>query len=128
MNAKEEIKKDFEESIKRIDFSSYNPMSQEFMSAVMIGLMSLLIDDNSEVEIKEEKQNDDISEEFAGAKKYLQKYIETKDPSYRDMTLDELKHGNFLIKKAYAKLPSNEEKEKLKGYEQEYREILEQVK
>ena len=33
------------------------------------------------------------------------------------MASDELKHANILLKKAYSKLPSGDEKEKLKNYE-----------
>ena len=125
MYIKEEIKKDFDDAVSKIDFTRYNPMSNEFMSAVMIGLMFILLED--EMKIETEKK-DDIAEELAGAKKYLQKYLETKDMTYRDMALDEMKHANFLIKKSYAKLPSVEEKEKLKDYERQYKEIAEQIK
>ncbi len=125
MYTKDEIKRDFEEAVSKINFSSYNPLSNEFMSAVMIGLMLILLDDETKIESEKE---DDIAEELAGAKKYLQKYLETKDMTYRDMTLDEMKHANFLIKKSYAKLPSADEKEKLKDYERQYKEIAEQIK
>jgi len=125
MNIKEELKKDFDESVSKVDFTNYNPLSNNFMSAVLIGLMFILLDDGMKVETEKE---DDIAEELAGAKKYLQKYLETKDITYRDMTLDEMKHANFLIKKSYAKLPSVEEKERLKDYEKQYKEIAEQIK
>ena len=125
MNIKEELKKDFDESVSKVDFTNYNPLSNNFMSAALIGLMFILLDDGMKVETEKE---DDIAEELAGAKKYLQKYLETKDITYRDMTLDEMKHANFLIKKSYAKLPSVEEKERLKDYERQYKEIAEQIK
>lgn len=125
MNIKEELKKDFDESVSKVDFTNYNPLSNSFMSAVLIGLMFILLDDGMKVQAEKE---DDIAEELTGAKKYLQKYLETKDITYRDMTLDEMKHANFLIKKSYAKLPSVEEKERLKDYERQYKEIAEQIK
>ena len=125
MNIKEELKKDFDESVSKVDFTNYNPLSNNFMSAVLIGLMFILLDDGMKVQTEKE---DDIAEELAGAKKYLQKYLETKDITYRDMTLNEMKHANFLIKKSYTKLPSVEEKERLKDYERQYKEIAEQIK
>ena len=43
------------------------------------------------------------------------------------MANDELKHANLLIKKAYSKLPSGEEKMKLKSYEDEIKVISEMM-
>ena len=119
-NIKCELKKDFQELLENIDFNSYNPNSQEFKNALNIGLMLHIIPD--EVEKHNEIENiekDEISEELAGAKKYLQKYIDSNDSIFQQMANDELKHAEILIKKAYSKLPNAEEKTKLKSYEYE---------
>ena len=123
-NIKCELKKDFQELLENIDFNSYNPNSQEFKNALNIGLMLHIIPD--EVEKHNEIENiekDEISEELAGAKKYLQKYIDSNDSIFQQMANDELKHAEILIKKAYSKLPNAEEKTKLKSYEDEINQI-----
>ena len=123
-NIKCELKKDFQELLENIDFSSYNPNSQEFKNALNIGLMLHIIPD--EVEKYNEIENiekDEISEELAGAKKYLQKYLDSNDSIFQQMANDELKHAEILIKKAYSKLPNSEEKTKLKSYEDEISQI-----
>lgn len=123
-NIKCELKKDFQELLENIDFSSYNPNSQEFKNALNIGLMLHIIPD--EVKKYNEIENiekDEISEELADAKKYLQKYIDSNDSIFQRMANDELKHAEILIKKAYSKLPNAEEKMKLKSYEDEINQI-----
>lgn len=123
-NIKCELKKDFQGLLENIDFNSYNPNSQEFKNALNIGLMLHIISD--EVEKYNEIENiekDEISEELAGAKKYLQKYLDSNDIVFQQMANDELKHAEILIKKAYSKLPNAEEKTKLKSYEDEINQI-----
>lgn len=123
-NIKYELKKDFQELLENIDFNSYNPNSQEFKNALNIGLMLHIIPD--EVEKHNEIENiekDEISEELADAKKYLQKYLDSNDSIFQQMANDELKHAEILIKKAYSKLPNAEEKTKLKSYEDEINQI-----
>ena len=123
-NIKCELKKDFQELLENIDFNSYNPNSQEFKNALNIGLMLHIIPD--EVEKHNEIENiekDEISEELADAKKYLQKYLDSNDIVFQQMANDELKHAEILIKKAYSKLPNAEEKTKLKYYEDEISQI-----
>ena len=68
-------------------------------------------------------EKDEISEELAGAKKYLQKHLDSNDIVFQQMANDELKHAEILIKKAYSKLPNAEEKTKLKSYEDEINQI-----
>ena len=127
-----EVLKDFKSSLSKIDFNSYNPNSSEFLNALFIGEMWRLIkklnesDCIDEVKI-EEKSNDEISEELFSAKKYLQKYIDSNDEIFKQMSKDELKHAEILIKKAYSKLPNSEEKSKLKYYEDEWKSISKQV-
>lgn len=124
-----EVLQDFKTALSKIDFKDYNPNSSEFMMALNLGLMWKLIKklNCSKPEVNEKKiseeSSDEISDEIFGAKKYLQKYSETQDSMYKEMAGDELKHANFLIKKAYSKLPSGEEKMKLKSYEDEIKMI-----
>lgn len=122
-----ELKKDFEELLENIDFNSYNPNSSEFQTALRIGLMLHILPQDMKMEEKSMKietaEKDDISDEIMGAKKYLQKYHETSDSIFKEMSNDELKHAEILIKKAYSKLPNNEEKIRLKNYEDEIKEI-----
>ena len=99
-NIKCELKKDFQELLENIDFNSYNPNSQEFKNALNIGLMLHIIPD--EVEKHNEIEKDEISEELAGAKKYLQKkYLDSNDSIFQQMANDELKHAEILIKKKH---------------------------
>lgn len=123
-NIKCELKKDFQELLENIDFSSYNPNSQEFKNALNIGLMLHIIPEENEKHNEIENiEKDEISEELAGAKKYLQKYLDSNDSIFQQMANDELKHAEILIKKAYSKLPNTEEKTKLKSYEYEISQI-----
>ena len=123
-NIKCELKKDFQELLENIDFNSYNPNSQEFKNALNIGLMLHIIPDKVEKHNEIENiEKDEISEELAGAKKYLQKYLDSNDIVFQQMANDELKHAEILIKKAYSKLPNAEEKTKLKSYEDEINQI-----
>lgn len=124
-NIRCELKKDFQELLGNIDFNSYNPNSQEFKNALNIGLMLHIIPDEIEKhnEIENIEKHNEISEELADAKKYLQKYIDSNDSIFQQMTNDELKHAEILIKKAYSKLPNAEEKTKLKSYEDEISQI-----
>ena len=123
-NIKRELKKDCQELLENIDFNSYNPNSQEFKNALNIGLMLHIIPDKVEKHNEIENiEKDEISEELADAKKYLQKYLDSNDIDFQQMANDELKHAEILIKKAYSKLPNAEEKTKLKYYEDEISQI-----
>ena len=125
----DELSQDFAESLKKIDFQSYNPNSAEFLTALRLGQMLVILkgeETHESVPIKTAPV-DDISEELDGARKYLQKYSDTKDPAFKEMAGDELKHANMLIKKAHARLPGNEEKARLKAYEDEVKAISEML-
>ena len=129
---KNEVLNDFKTVLKNVDFSSYNPNSSEFLTALNLGLMWNILNEMSEcgespAPASEHKSVDDIDEELSGARKYLQKYSETQDSTYKEMASDELKHANLLIKKAYSKLPSGEEKMKLKSYEDDIKVISEMM-
>ena len=127
-----EVFSDFKDSVAKIDFNSYNPNSAEFLSALNVGLMWYLLQALGEgtVEIKamnQESEKDEISDELFGAKKYLQRFMDSGDMNYKEMSSDELKHAGILIKKAYSKLPNAEEKAKLKSYEDELNSISKQL-
>lgn len=129
-----EVYSDFKNSLVGIDFSSYNPNSPEFMSALNVGLMWHLLQELNGEKIENvgmskssESEKDEIADELFGAKKYFQKYLDSGDMAYKEMASDELKHAEILIKKAYSKLPNSEEKAKLKSYEDEHAQILKQI-
>ena len=131
-----EVLQDFKTALSKIDFNGYNPNSIEFLSALFTGEMWRLIQklnqmdsshEDYEIETSEEKTSDEISEELSGAKKYLQKYLDSNDALFQQMASDELKHAGILIKKAYSKLPNAEEKSKLKSYEDELNSISKQL-
>lgn len=130
---KDEVLNDFKTALKSVDFSSYNPNSSEFLTALNLGLMWNILcemnDDGGESTPTtfDHKSVDSIDEEISGAKKYLQKFSETQDSVFKEMANDELKHASILIKKAYSKLPSGEEKMKLKSYEDEIKMISEMM-
>lgn len=113
----DEVLADFQTAISEVDFSRYNPFSAEFDKALRIGLMWQLLC------MTEAPESDEIAEEISGAKKYMQKYAETGDMSFKEMSEDEMKHAGILIKKAYSRLPSGEEKTRLKVYENEIEEL-----
>ena len=117
MRALEELKKDFEEAIKEIDFSKpYDPYSKQFMKPLFIGQLLMAV---KEIE-------DDVDEELDGAKNYWNKYLETNDVQYKEMAHDELKHAGILIKKHLAKADESE-KAYLNGLEKERQEMLKLV-
>lgn len=129
---KNEVLNDFKTALKSVDFSSYNPNSSEFLTALNLGLMwNILCEMNDDSEstptTSDHKSVDNIDEEISDAKKYLQKFSETQDSVFKEMANDELKHASILIKKAYSKLPSGEEKMKLKSYEDEIKMISEMM-
>lgn len=111
---RDEVLADFRAAVSEVDFSGYSPYSAEFDKALRIGLMWQLL---GMAEAPE--SSDEISDEIDGAKRYMQKYIETGDMSFKEMSEDEMKHAGILIKKAYSRLPNGEEKTRLKAYENE---------
>ena len=129
---KNELMRDFKESLSKIDFLSYNPKSDEFETSLFVGLMLMILDelwddDNVEINVMKDS-NDEISDEIYGAKKYLQKYIDTGDEMFKTMASEELKHGSYLLKKAYSKSIGNDERNKLKKYESDIEQVDEQIK
>lgn len=119
MNDKlEELKKDFNEVLKCIDFKRYDPHSQIFIRALHIGQMYM--------SLKMISESDDVEEELNGARSYMLSYVETNDNDYKEMAKDELRHAGILIKKHYEKA-SAAKKEKLEEYENERQELLSRI-
>lgn len=135
---RDEVLKDFKESLSSIDFSSYNPTSKEFMTSLFLGLMVVALDCVNEDEAKvyslepvvvdSEKESDEISDEIHGSKKYFQRYLDTKDEMFRKMSQEELSHASYLVRKAYNKPIGSEERNKLKGYESTIEQLSEQIR
>jgi lysyl-tRNA synthetase class I len=120
MDIKSELKNDFDSAISNIDFSNYNPNSKEFMTALFVGAMLHLIDED-------EDSDDEIDDELHSAKKYLNRYIENKDLSFKEMVKDELKHAETLIRKQQSKLLTSGKKNKIKEQEAKHNAILAQL-
>jgi hypothetical protein len=116
---KSELENDFRQSLANIDFENYNPLSDEFRNALFIGLMENLLFGKTEIE----SESDDVADEISDCKKYLQRYYDTKDETFREMAKDELRHAGIMLKKAWNKIPSAEEKPKLKDYESRINEL-----
>ena len=142
----DEVYNDFKNANFKISYDKgYNPNSDEFMTALRIGLMWLVMKECSgtrgaasmhESEGKSEMSvmpktdmsaDDDIAEELHDAKKYHQMYLDTQDETYQSMAKDELSHAMTLIRKASAKTLAAEEKMKMKQYEEEYKRLSEQM-
>lgn len=128
--AREEVLNDFKNSLEKIDFENgYNPESKEYQQALNLGLMWLVMCKMAKTENKEpaEKKSDDIAEMLYLSKMFLQKFIDTADSSFKEMSETMLRYAGALIKKANAKLPTGEEKQKLKDYEVEMNGIAKQI-
>lgn len=129
-----EVLKDFKESLEKIDFmEAYNPDSAVFGTALRLGLMWHLLKELEDcstekvAESKSDETGDEIADEISGAKKYLQRYIDSGDEVFREMSKDEIRHAEILLRKASAKLPGVEEKKRLKEREAEIKEVAEQI-
>lgn len=114
-----ELKSDFNEVLKCIDFSEYDPYSKMFMRALFIGQMYMCI--------KSMVDDDDVDEEIEGAKKYYDIFENTSDTAFKDMASDELRHAGILIKKHLAKTTDEKMKERLNRQEKERQEILKHI-
>ena len=89
MKCVEVLKEDFKEALSHIDFDkSYDPYSKTFMKALFIGQLLMAC----------EEIEDDVEEELDGAKKYMARYEDTGDTSFREMAKDELKHAVESVK------------------------------
>lgn len=114
----DELKKDFNEVLKCIDFKRYDPHSQIFLRALRIGQMYTTLKAAGEI--------DGIKEELDGARNYMVAYAGTNDADYKEMAKDELRHAGILIKKHLEK-SDLEEKSKIDAYEDERQELLARI-
>lgn len=78
-----------------------------------IYILRKLEDDDEDVA---EDEVDDIEDEMMGAENYYDKFIITREPQYKLMARDELKHANFFINEAKKTAKTPIELEKLQRY------------
>lgn len=119
---------DFREALEKIDFEkAYDPFSKEYQTALNLGIMALLLG-NLYLLIKKQdaKEEESIGDVVADAKRDLQKFIETGDMSFKKASDEGLSRAEALIRKAYARLPSGDEKARLKALENEVGQIRKQ--
>lgn len=119
---------DFREALEKIDFEkAYDPFSKEYQTALNLGVMALLLG-NLYLLIKKRdaKEEESIGDVVADAKRDLQKFIDTGDMSFKKASDDWLDRAEALIRKAYARLPSGDEKARLKALENEVGQIRKQ--
>lgn len=108
---KKELKNDFATLLSNIDFKHYSPNSPEFRNAVLTGIMSFLLCNNTEApEVK-----DEVKEEMEGAEKYYQRYKATNDAMFKQMSQDELRHADYVLRQKMLSA-TEEEKAKLNRY------------
>lgn len=123
-----EVLNDFKASLEKVDFGSYDPSSAEFQQALDLGLMwFLLMTMAGIIKPSEAKSGDEIGEEILLAKRLLQRSIDTGDPAYKTAASDALKSAGIQLKKAYTKLPTGEERKRLKEQEAELQELSAQM-
>ena len=130
METVDEVRKDFEAAVSQIDFGRYAPSSTEFQQALDLGLMWLVLTTMAGIVKPSEVKAvavDEIGEEILLAKRMLQKAIDTGDPAYKTAASDALKSAGIQLKKAYTKLPTGEERKRLKDQETEIQELSAQM-
>lgn len=78
-----------------------------------IYILRKLEDDDKDIA---EDEVDDIEDEMMGAENYYDKFITTREPQYKLMARDELKHADFFINEAKKMAKTPIELEKLQRY------------
>ena len=126
MDAVDEVRADFMDAVGKIDFGSYDPFSSSFDSALRIGLMWKILRELDK-SAPEEASPDGIAVQIEQAKKLFQKSIDTGEPAYKTAASDALKSAGTQLKKAYTKLPTGEERKRLKEQEAEIQEISREI-
>lgn len=119
---------DFREALEKIDFEkAYDPFSKEYQTALSLGLMAFVLLNMAGILGNEGiSEGESIESVLADAKKSLQRYIETGDMSFKKASDEGLSRAEALIRKAYARLPSGDEKARLKALENEVGQIRKQ--
>ena len=119
---------DFREALEKIDFEkAYDPFSKEYQTALNLGLMAFVLVSLAGILGSEgSPEAESIESVLADSKKSLQRYIETGDMSFKKASDDWLDRAEALIRKAYARLPSGDEKARLKALENEVGQIRKQ--
>lgn len=126
---KEIAKSDFLEALGKIDFEkAYDPFSKEYQTALNLGLMAFVLVSLAGISGSEESSEaESIESVLANSKKSLQRYIETGDMSFKKASDDGLSRAEGMIRKAYARLPSGDEKARLKAIESEIAQLRKQA-
>ncbi len=120
-----EFTKDFETLLSKIDSSKYSPCSNDFKNAVLTGLMAFLLKKEPVISSVE---TDEVKEEMDSAEKYYQRYKSTGDAMYKQMALEELRHGDYLLRQ-HMLMPMNEaEKAKYEKYGEWIKSYMSKVK
>lgn len=96
---RKELQKDLEECLEKVDFESYDPFSKNFMTALSVGMMAMIIGDH---------KMDEIEEELSSAKNYMKLYQDTEKEGYMKMAKDELSHAAFLLERQKEMLAAHE--------------------
>lgn len=119
---------DFREALEKIDFEkAYDPFAKEYQTALNLGLMALALVSFAGISGSEgSPEAESIESVLADAKKSLQRYIETGDMSFKKASDDWLDRAEAMIRKAYSRLPSGDEKARLKALENEVGQIRKQ--
>ena len=125
---KEIAKSDFLEALGKIDFEkAYDPFSKEYQTALNLGLMAFVLVSLAGILGSEgSPEAESIESVLADSKKSLQRYIETGDMSFKKASDDGLSRAEGMIRKAYARLPSSNEKARLKALENEVGQLRKQ--
>jgi hypothetical protein len=120
---------DFREALEKIDFEkAYDPFSKDYQTALNLGLMALVLVSLAGISGSEgSSETESIESVLADSKKSLQRYIETGDMSFKKASDDGLSRAEALIRKAYARLPSGDEKARLKAIESEIAQLRKQA-
>ncbi len=125
---KEIASADFREALEKIDFEkAYDPFSKEYQTALNLGLMALVLVSLAGISGSEgSSEAESIESVLADSKKSLQRYIETGDMSFKKASDEGLSRAEGMIRKAYARLPSGDEKARLKAIESEIAQLRKQ--
>ena len=99
-NQLEELKKDFDNMVEKLDLNGYNPLSPEVQKIINIGMLYLVYEKLKEKH--EEKLNDDFSraeDELMGGESYYEMYMAERNPTLKSMAMQECNHAKFFLDK-----------------------------
>lgn len=94
---------------------NYNPSNITALANVGTVLMAMKKLEH-EIDKEEEIIHNEIHDELMGAEKYYEKWIEEKDPNYKQMAKDELRHSMILWNQARMIAKDPIEQSKIQSY------------